>query len=83
MLGFMLTSQWHLSMEASLVKVKEIPAMLTEYMSQNGKKLSKTSFVWDLVDKYGFKFGKKQYTLDIMRCIPIEYMPMFNAGFQA
>lgn len=77
------TSQWHLSMEASLVKVKEIPAMLTEYLSQNGKKLSKTSFVWDLVDKYGFKFGKKQDTLDIMRCIPIEYMPMFNAGFQA
>ena len=77
------TSQWHLSMEASLVKVKEIPAMLTNYLSQNGKKVSKTSFVWDLVDKYGFKFGKKQDTLDIMRCIPIEYMPMFNAGFQA
>ena len=77
------TSQWRLSMEASLVKVKEIPAVLTEYLSQNGKKLSKTSFVWDLVDKYGFKFGKKQTTLDIMRCIPIEYMPAFNEGFQA
>ena len=77
------TSQWHLSMEASLVKVKEIPAMLTEYLSQNGKKISKTSFVWDLVDKYGFKFGKKQETLSIMRCVPIEYVPMFNEGFKA
>lgn len=77
------TSQWHLSMEASLVKAKEIPALLTEYLSQNGKKISKTSFVWDLVDKYGFKFGKKQETLDIMRCIPIEHMSMFNEGFMA
>jgi hypothetical protein len=77
------TSQWHLSMEVSLVKAKEIPAMLTDFLSQNGKKLSKTSFVWDLVDKYGFKFGKKQVTADIMRCIPIEYMPVFNEGFMA
>ena len=77
------TSQWHLSMEASLVKAKEIPTMLTEYLSQNGKKISKTSFVWDLVDKYGFKFGKKQDTLDIMRCVPIEYVPMFNEGLRA
>jgi hypothetical protein len=77
------TSQWHLSMEASLVKVKEVPAILNDFLSQNGKKLSKTSFVWDLVDKYGFKFGKKQITLDIMRCVPIEYMPAFNEGFKA
>ena len=76
------TSQWHLSMEASLVKAKEIPAMLNEYLSQNGKKVSKTSFVWDLVDKYGFKFGKTQDTLDIMRCVPIEYVPMFNEGLK-
>ena len=77
------TSQWHLSMEASLVKAIEIPAILNDYLSQNGKKVSKTSFVWDLVDKYGFKFGKKQDTLDIMRCVPIEYVPMFNEGLKA
>ena len=77
------TSQWHLSMEASLVKAKEIPAMLTEYLSQNGKKISKTSFVWDLVDKYGFKFGKKQDVVEILRCVPIEYVYFFNEGFQA
>lgn len=77
------TSQWHLSMEASLVKAKEIPAILNDYLSQSGKKVSKTSFVWDLVDKYGFKFGKKQDTLDIMRCVPIEYIPIFNEGLKA
>lgn len=77
------TSQWRLSMEASLKNTKNIPATLAEYLSQSGKKVSKTSFVWSLVDDYGFKFGKKQDTLDIMRCVPIEYVPMFNAGMNA
>jgi hypothetical protein len=77
------TSQWRLSMEASLVKAKNVPAMLTQYLNPNGKKVSKTSFVWELVDDYGFKFGKKQDTLDIMRCVPIEYVPMFNEGLKA
>lgn len=77
------TSQWRLSMEASLVKAKEIPATLSAYLNPAGKKLSKTSFVWSLVDDYGFKFGKKQDTLDIMRCVPIEYVPVFNEGLKA
>lgn len=77
------TSQWRLSMEASLVKAKEIPATLAKYLNPTGKKLSKTSFIWKLVDDYGFKFGKKQDTLDIMRCVPIEYVPMFNEGLNA
>lgn len=77
------TSQWHLSMEASLVKAKEVPAILNDYLSQNGKKVSKTSFVWDLVDKYGFKFGKKQDQLEIMNHIPVNYLPMFQAGTTA
>lgn len=77
------TSQWRLSMEASLVKAKEIPATLSAYLNPAGKKLSKTSFVWSLVDDYGFKFGKKRDTLDIMRCVPIEYVPVFNEGLKA
>lgn len=77
------TSQWHLSMEASLVKAKEIPSILNEYLSQNCKKVSKTSFVWDLVDKYGFKFGKKQDQLEIMNHVPVNYLPMFHAGTSA
>jgi hypothetical protein len=70
-------------MEASLVKAKEIPATLTKYLNPTGKKLSKTSFIWKLVDDYGFKFGKQQDTLDIMRCVPIQYVPMFNEGLNA
>ena len=77
------TSQWRLSMEASLVKANEIPAMLNPYLSTNGKKLSKTSFIWELVDDYGFKFGKKQDTLEIMDHIPANYLAMFTAGTKA
>jgi hypothetical protein len=77
------TSQWRLSMEASLVKAKEIPATLTQYLNPTGKKLSKTSFIWKLVEDYGFKFGKKQDILDIMRCVPIQYVPIFNEGLKA
>jgi hypothetical protein len=77
------TSQWRLSMEASLVKAKEIPATLTKYLNPAGKKLSKTSFIWKLVDDFGFKFGKKQDALDIMRCVPIQYVPIFNEGMKA
>jgi hypothetical protein len=77
------TSQWRLSMEASLVKAKEIPATLTKYLNPTGKKLSKTSFIWKLVDDYGFKFGKKQNALEIMDHVPVNYLPMFNAGMKA
>ena len=77
------TSQWRLSMEASLVKTKEIPDTLTKYLNPTGKKLSKTSFIWKLVDDYGFKFGKKQNALEIMDHVPVNYLPMFNAGMKA
>jgi seryl-tRNA synthetase len=77
------TSQWRLSMEVSLKKPETVPSILSEYLSQNGKKLSKTSFVWSLVDDYGFKFGKKQDIVEILRCVPIEYVPIFNEGLKA
>ena len=77
------TSQWRLSMEASLKKAENIPTTLTEYLNPTGKKLSKTSFIWTLIDDYGFKFGKKQDVEAIMNTIPDEYMPMFEAGMDA
>ena len=77
------TSQWRLSMEASLVKAKEVPATLTDCLNPSGKKVSKTAFVWSLVDDYGFKFGKKQDVVEILRCVPIEYVPIFNEGMKA
>ena len=77
------TSQWRLSMEASLVKAGDIPAMLNPYLSHNGKKVSKTDFVWGLVDDYGFQFGKKQDVNEIMDHIPVNFLAMFTAGTKA
>ena len=75
--------QWSWAFKVSLKNPDAIPAMLNQYVGATGKEITKTSFVWDLVADYGFKFGKKQDTLDIMRCVPIEYVPMFNAGLEA
>lgn len=77
------TSQWRLSMEVSLKKADNVPSYLSDYLNPTGKKVSKTSFVWSLIDDYGFKLGKKQDVVDIMRCVPIEYIPTFNEGYKA
>lgn len=75
--------QWSWAFKISLKNPEAIPAMLNQYVGTTGKEITKTSFIWDLVSDYGFKFGKKQDTLDIMRCVPIEYVPMFNEGMKA
>ena len=75
--------QWSWAFKISLKKPEAIPAMLNQYIGATGKEITKTSFIWDLVSDYGFRFGKKQDTLDIMRCVPIEYVPMFNEGLKA
>lgn len=75
--------QWTFGFKATLRKAESIPAMLNQYIDYSGKAIANTSFIWDLVSDYGFKFGKKQDTLDIMRCVPIEYVPMFNEGMKA
>ena len=75
--------QWTFGFKATLKNPDSIPATLAKYLSSTGKAIANTSFIWDLVTDYGFKFGKKQDALDIMRCVPIEYVPMFNAGMEA
>jgi hypothetical protein len=75
--------QWTFGFKATLKNPDSIPSTLTKYLSSTGKAIANTSFLWDLVTDYGFKFGKKQDTLDIMRCVPIQYVPMFNEGMKA
>ena len=76
-------SQWSWAFKISLKKPETIPANFASYLGQSGKEITKTSFVWDLVTDYGFKFGKKQDVVEIMSNVPIEYVPMFNAGMKA
>jgi hypothetical protein len=77
-----LPSQWALSMTASIKKndLENIPTILTPHLNTAGKSIADTSFVWDLVDNYGFKFGKTQDLDQIKRTIPAKYHPSFEAG---
>jgi hypothetical protein len=74
--------QWALSMKASLPKktVNLIPNYLTPYLSTSGNAVSDTSFIWDLVDNYGFQFGKKQDINKIRSHIPSDYIDSFELG---
>lgn len=73
--------QWAMGFQASLPKNAEVPMNLTQYLSASGKFIANTPFLWDLVENYGFKFSKKQDILEIMRCVPIEFVPAFNDGY--
>jgi hypothetical protein len=42
--------------------------------------LTDTSFVWELVDNYGFKFGKTQDLEAVRSCVPSEYISEFELG---
>lgn len=72
--------QWTFGFKATLRKPENIPSILTQYLSTTGKAIANTSFIWDLVDNYGFKFGKKQNIDEIKQTIPNRYMASFEAG---
>lgn len=74
------TSQWASSFAVSLKKPDCIPALLEQYLNPARKALTDTSFVWELVDNYGFKFGKTQSLEAIQSCVPATYLPDFEAG---
>ena len=74
-------TQWALSFKASLPKATEIPATLTQYLSTTGTAIANTSFLWELVDNHGFKFGKKQ-DIDLIRSlVPAVHIEAFEEGF--
>jgi hypothetical protein len=77
------TSQWSWSFAASLKNPDTMPALLTQYLNPTGKSVTDTSFVWDLVDNYGFQFGKKQDIDKIRQTIPNKFMSSFEAGIVA
>ena len=74
--------QWALSMKASLPKKVEgkVPAFLAKYLSTSGTAIADTSFIWDLVDNYCFKFGKKQDIDKIRACVPTNCLDSFELG---
>lgn len=76
-------SQWGKSFTASLVKVKTIPAYLEQYLNPKRNQITNSEYIKDLVDNYGFKFGKDQNLEAIRSSVPAEYRPHFEAGYAA
>lgn len=73
-------AQWSWSFTISLKKPELVPAFLLDKLNPAGKAVSKTSFVWDLVENYGFQFGKKQDIDKIRACVPADHLDSFELG---
>jgi hypothetical protein len=74
------TYQWTMALSATIKKAGTIPATLEAYLNPTRKALSDTGFVWDLVDNYGFQFGKKQDIDKIRSHVPSDCIASFEAG---
>ena len=76
-------SQWSWSFAATLKKHDSVPSVLVEYLNPTGNSITNTSFILDLIDNYGFQFGKKQDTDQIKQTIPSQFITSFDEGFAA
>ena len=74
--------QWSWEFVASIKKLKgtTVPAYLQNITTDFSKGIHNTSFVWDLVENYGFQFGKTQDVDKIRSCVPADYLTSFEAG---
>lgn len=75
--------QWTFGFHATLRKPENIPVILTKYLSTTGKAIANTSFIWDLIDNYGFQFGKKQDVEKIKNNVPAKHLASFETGLTA
>lgn len=74
-------SQWSWSFSVTLNNIEDIPSMFIEHLNPKKTAITNTSFIWDLIDTYNFKFGKTQDINSILNSIPKEYQESFNLGF--
>ncbi len=75
--------QWSISMTANIKKKAQdsIPAYLSDYLNTSKTSIANTSFIWDLVANYGFKFGKTQDIDQIRPNIPVNQILNFENGY--
>ena len=71
--------QWSLSCKISFDS--EVPSILLNKVASNKKAIDSVAFVWDLVDNYGFTFGKTQDINLIKSEIPSQYLEDFERGY--
>lgn len=72
-------SQWSWSFKITL-KDKDVPSILIPHLNSKCDSISDTSFVWDLIDTYNFKFGKTQDINSIIKSIPSDCLEAFKMG---
>jgi hypothetical protein len=80
--------QWSAGFHARLKKkgLTTIPALLAEHVrgtNNSSKTVMDTAFISDLVENYGFQFGKTQDVDKIKSYVPSEYLSSFEAGLIA
>jgi hypothetical protein len=71
--------QWSLSCKISFDT--EVPSLLLNKVASNKKAIDSVAFVWDLIDNYGFTFGKTQSYEQIESEIPNQYLEDFRRGY--
>lgn len=74
--------QWSWEFKCTLRNLKEtvVPASIQTVTTDFSKGIHNTSFLWNLIQNYGFQFGKKQDIDQIKNTIPSQYIPSFEAG---
>jgi hypothetical protein len=70
--------KWNPSFSISFKKPENIPISIQTLMAKN--KINNTAFVFDLVENYGFVFGKAQDVEEIKRHIPEDKLENFEKG---
>lgn len=70
--------KYSISFKASLKT--EAPASISRLNGVKKRSIDSVEYIWDLVQNYGFKFGKQDPD-NIRKYIPAEYMAEFEAGF--
>lgn len=74
--------QWSWEFKSTIKKLDEttVPECIQNVTTDFSKGIHNTAFLWDLVDNYGFQFGKKQDVEKIRACVPSGYLASFEAG---
>jgi len=74
--------QWSWEFKCTIKKLKEtvVPAYLQDITTDFSKGIHNTSFLWDLVENYGFQFGPKQDIDKIRSHVPADCLASFEAG---
>lgn len=75
--------QWTFGFKATLRSPETAPVVLEQYFSSSKKALANTAFIWDLIETYGFTFGKKQDIDNIKSKVPAQYITTFESGLSA